>query len=132
MTDSDYPVGYKKPPKGTQFKPGESGNPKGRPKGVKNLATDLQEELEQYVVVHEGDQTLKVTKQRAMLKSLFNKAMQGDGRASSALINLIIGLEQSKNQQTDPDSLKEEDLAILEAFKQKVLSSSENGSGGQQ
>ena len=129
MTDSDYPVGFKKPPKHTQFKPGESGNPKGRPKGVKNLATDLQEELEQFVVVHEGQETLKVTKQRAMLKSLFAKAMKGETRASSALISLIIGLEQSKAHQSGASPLREDDLAILEAFKQKILSSSDNGTG---
>lgn len=129
MSDSDYPVGYKKPPKNTQFKPGESGNKKGRPKGVKNLATDLQEELEQFVVVYEGEKTLKVTKQRAMLKSLFAKAMKGETRASSALINLIIGLDQSKARQSDFSSLREEDLAILEAFKQKILSGSDEGTG---
>jgi hypothetical protein len=37
----DYQVGYGKPPKHTQFKPGKSGNPQGRPKGTKNLKTDL-------------------------------------------------------------------------------------------
>ena len=94
MSDSDYDVGYKKPPNSNQFQPGQSGNPKGRPKGVKNLATDLEEELEQFVVVHEGNQTLKVTKQRAMLKSLFAKAMKGDVRASAALINLIVGIDK--------------------------------------
>ena len=129
MDEQDYPVGFKKPPKHTQFKPGESGNPKGRPKGVKNLSTDLQEELEQFVIVHEGQETLKVTKQRAMLKSLFARAMKGDIRASSALINLIIGLEQSKAYQSGASSLGEDDLAILEAFKQKILSGSVDGTG---
>ena len=129
MPDSDYEVGYKKPPKSTQFQPGQSGNPKGRPKGVKNLATDLEEELEQFVVVHEGTQTLKVTKQRAMLKSLFAKALKGDVRATSALITLIVGLEQSKAQSNDDGTLSADDLAILESFKQKVLADSDKGSG---
>ena len=132
MTDSDYPVGFKKPPKHTQFKPGQSGNPKGRPRGVKNLATDLQEELEQFVVVHEGQETLKVTKQRAMLKSLFAKAMKGEIRASAALINLIIGLEQSRAHQPDETILQVEDLAILEAFKKRILSSSNEDTGEDQ
>lgn len=129
MPDSDYEVGYKKPPKSTQFQPGQSGNPKGRPKGVKNLATDLEEELEQFVIVHEGNQTLKVTKQRAMLKSLFAKALKGDVRATSALITLIVGLEQSKAQSNDDGTLSADDLAILESFKQKVLADSDKGSG---
>ena len=129
MPDSDYEVGYKKPPKSTQFQPGKSGNPKGRPKGIKNLATDLEEELEQFVIVHEGNQTLKVTKQRAMLKSLFAKALKGDVRATSALITLIVGLEQSKAQSNDDGTLSADDLAILESFKQKVLADADKGSG---
>ena len=59
MSD-EYEVGHGKPPKHTQFKPGESGNPKGRPKGTKNLATDLSEELAEMIVVNEGGRQLDV------------------------------------------------------------------------
>ena len=34
-----YEVGYRKPPVGTRFKKGQSGNPAGRPRGTVNLAT---------------------------------------------------------------------------------------------
>jgi hypothetical protein len=64
-----YPVGYGKPPKHTQFKPGKSGNPQGRPKGTKNLKTDLAEELCEKILVHEGGQARKLSKQRALVKA---------------------------------------------------------------
>ena len=122
MARKDYPVGYGRPPKHTQFKPGQSGNPKGRPKGIRNLNTDLEEELSLKILVTEGGQQQQTTKQRAMLKSLFAKALNGDVRASGVLINLILGPEQTRIAAQSTEAMAEEDLAILEAFKQKILS----------
>lgn len=121
MSEQNTNVGYKNPPISTQFKPGESGNPKGRPKGVKNLATDLQEELEQKVTVTEGNETSQVTKQRAMLKTLFAKAMKGDVRASNALITLILGLEETRKSVGEPEILSEEDQAVLDSYRKRIL-----------
>ena len=84
-----YRVGYKKPPKHTQFRKGESGNPKGRPKGAKNLKTDFLEEMEEKIPVREGDgRRTVVTKRRAAMKSLMLKALKGDVRAFVALMSM--------------------------------------------
>lgn len=45
----DYEVGYGKPPKRTRFKKGQSGNPKGRPKGAKGFTASLKREMESKV-----------------------------------------------------------------------------------
>ena len=50
----DYEIGYGKPPKKHQFKPGQSGNRKGRPKGTKNTATLLREILDRKIELRTG------------------------------------------------------------------------------
>lgn len=49
--DSKYKVGYGCPPKEHQFKPGQSGNPKGRPKKNNNFAEDVLEEMSEMITV---------------------------------------------------------------------------------
>lgn len=124
MSD-EYEVGHGKPPKHTQFKPGESGNPKGRPKGTKNLATDLSEELAEMIVVNEGGRQLKISKQRAMIKSLLAKALKGDTRAATVLLKLLIDAEQAITRNAIAEALSEDDQAILARFAERVLARSE-------
>lgn len=121
MTSNDYEIGYKKPPKQTQFQAGHSGNPNGRPKGLKNLATDLQEELEQKILITEANKSQTVTKQRAMIKTLFAKALKGETRAANVLIGLILGLEQAERNSSDGTALSGEDQAILAAYTKQLL-----------
>jgi hypothetical protein len=78
----NYTVGYRKPPKATQFKPGRSGNPNGRSKGSRNLASDLAEELNEKITVREQGRSRHITKQRALIKSLMEKALEGNVRAT--------------------------------------------------
>jgi hypothetical protein len=117
----DYKVGFGRPPRHTQFKPGQSGNPAGRPKGTKNLRTDLGEELAEKITVTENGRQLVISKQRAMLKSLLAKAMKGETAAARALINLIVGLEQADAQEPREQPLSAEDEEILEAWRQRLL-----------
>ncbi len=116
----DYEVGYKNPPKQTRFKKGQSGNPSGRPKGTKNLKTELMEELQELILVSEGGSRRTVSKQRAMLKSLTAKAVQGDARAATILVNLVLRLIQQDEDTDGTDDLSEEDLAILEHYETRL------------
>ena len=63
----DYDVGYGKPPVHSRFKPGQSGNSKGRPKGVRNFKTDVQATLKAPVKVTRGGKPRNVSTQAAML-----------------------------------------------------------------
>jgi GMP synthase PP-ATPase subunit len=120
MTE-DNDVGYGKPPKKNQFKPGQSGNKKGRPKGTKNLKTDLQEELAEKIPIKEGGKQKKISKQRAMLKSLMAKAVQGDPRASNTLLSIMIKLLTDEETMAEDQELTATDKAVLDAFTQKII-----------
>lgn len=79
-------VGYKRPPLATRFKPGQSGNPKGRPKGSQNFATVLQAELNAPITVTENGRRKKITKREGVAKELVNKAVAGDPKMVPALL----------------------------------------------
>lgn len=83
----DYSVGYGKPPKSTQFKKGQSGNPKGRPKGSFSLTTEIESELNQKVTVTEQGQQRTVPKRRVIAKQLVNKAASGDLKATNLVLS---------------------------------------------
>ena len=88
MPQDNDEVGYKRPPKQTRFRKGQSGNPRGRPRGTVNLRTDLAEELSELVQVREAGREYSVSKQRAVLKAMVAKAVSGDMRAASSLLSL--------------------------------------------
>lgn len=80
--------GYGRPPKQHQFKPGQSGNPKGRPKGSRNLVKILDDELDQKVPVTEGGKRRRVSKRQLAVRQQVNKAAQGDGKAFEAIMRM--------------------------------------------
>jgi len=111
---SEYAVGYRKPPLDTRFKPGASGNPRGRAKGHANLRTDLDAELKERIRFTENGKTHFITAQRAMVKVNLRNACKGDVRAFREIINLmarIYGL--GDDPEIDAEKLSAGDAEIL-------------------
>lgn len=84
-----YEIGYKRPPKVSQFKKGRSGNPKGRPKGSNNFVTLLEQELGQSIVVNENGKKKTVSRMQAMVKRMVSGALQGETRAMLTLVEIL-------------------------------------------
>ncbi len=112
----DFDIGYRKPPVKTRFAKGTSGNPKGRPKGGRNLKTDLIEELQSKVIVTEGGRRRTLTKQQALLKRLLGEALTGDLKSAALLLHLKTQFERGDGASPEPTPSSEEDRRILERF----------------
>lgn len=84
-----YEIGYRRPPASGQFRKGQSGNPKGRPKGSNNLLTIIERELAQSIVVSENGRKKTITRMEAIGKRLISDALQGDRKAQLTLFEIL-------------------------------------------
>jgi ABC-type sulfate transport system substrate-binding protein len=110
-----YDIGYRRPPKNGQFRKGESGNPKGRPKGARNFVTLLEKELRQTVVVNESGKKKTITRLQAMVKRMVADALQGDRKAQLTLVDVL--RKTGRLEQADFDSVLPNDYEdILETY----------------
>ncbi len=86
-------VGRGNPPKHTQFRKGTTGNPKGRPKGSKNLSTYLMEAARDQVSATVGGRTRKISKIQATAMQLATKAAGGDQAAIGKFLDWMDEIE---------------------------------------
>jgi hypothetical protein len=81
-------VGYGQPPVETRFEKGQSGNPRGRPKGSKNLSTLLREELEVKISLEIDGKKQRVSRGKVIVKTWVHQAMKGNHKAREQILKL--------------------------------------------
>ena len=111
--DEGYRVGYGKPPKHTRFKKGESGNPKGRPRVNHDISALVEKELVRRTEITEGGRQKRVSRLKAMMRTLIEKAARGDVPS----IKLVLE-ELRKAQATSSAPIKQETTLDLEALRE--------------
>lgn len=125
----DYTVGYRKPPVATRFKPGKSGNPKGRPKAAKGLNTIVRKTLTQKVSVRTANGEQRISRIEAALHKTVELAMKGNPRALAQLIKLyadaVPDAQTSVDQRAPDQDLTATDLAILEELQRMLMDEEE-------
>ncbi len=98
-----YEVGYGKPPEASRFRKGQSGNPKGRPKGARNKRLALNEErlkgifldeVYRTITIREGDRDVVVSMAQAIVRSLSYKAAKGDFRSQRVVLDALSRIEK--------------------------------------
>lgn len=122
--ESSYRVGYRKPPVHTRFKPGQSGNPRGRLKQARGLKTLSREILTQRVAVRTASGEKKIARIEVVLQKTIELAMKGNARALSEVMKLYAAAVPDTSVdavETAPEDLTATDLAMLEVLKLQIL-----------
>ena len=117
----DYKVGYGRPPRNSRFEPGQSGNPRGRPPGNKNLSSLLSKALDEPVIVVENNRRRKIAKRQAIVTQFVNQSAKGDLKATQLLLSILRDLEgRAEPGPTDADKITEADQRIIKRIKARL------------
>lgn len=119
--DGDNEVGYCRPPRRTQFKKGQSGNPRGRPRAAKSVGDIIEEVYFREITITENGKRRKVPLMKVILQQLGNGAAKGDLRHMDRVLKLLPFLQAAREAALAPDGRgshadPEADIAVLEAL----------------
>ena len=125
MSDSkkNYEVGYSRPPKTKQFRKGQSGNPKGRPKGSKNMSSLFLEVASRKVTITESGRTRRVSLLDAVLTQMATGAAKGDRHSRRDFLQFLSTIEAKAETEESVLNPIERDIAVLDGFMKRFLKS---------
>jgi hypothetical protein len=117
--EEPFAVGYKRPPRHSRFKPGQSGNPKGRPKGARSPRVLWNEMIEGTVVVNDGKRRRRVTKRELIYSTLLASAARGDAKAREQVLRQderMLASAEPVDAAAPAQDMEAADRAALERF----------------
>jgi hypothetical protein len=110
-------VGYCHPPKHSQFPPGRSGNPKGRPKGAKNETTIWRSILNRKIAIREGGRERKVT----VLEALMLKSVEDGFKGNVKALAFVLNRYRFAEGDTPPENeISQDDREVIESFLKRL------------
>lgn len=117
LAPGGYDVGYAKPPKAHQFKPGQSGNSKGRPQGAKGEDTIFRAVISTKVPMSLRGKVRNVPLLEAVWMKVADDALKGNAKAATLLINRSRSLDAAAP--TNPE-LDQDDQQVLQSYYRQV------------
>lgn len=130
MADEDPPndddrVGPGRPPKHSRFKPGESGNPRGRPKGSVSFATIIKREARKKVKIRENGRTKSISGMEVVARQAMQQAMKGNLKATALVIQEADKVDDAATIATSPLSTPNLDTNAMRRIAERFLRNSE-------
>ena len=113
LKSSDEDVGYGKPPKANQFRPGKSGNPKGRPKGAKSRELILRELLDSKITMRRDGKIRRITVIEGTFHKVVEDSLKGNIKSATFLLNQLAAIASNAG---DESEISRDDKAVLDAY----------------
>lgn len=123
----EYVVGYGRPPKERQFTKGQSGNPAGRPRGSKSIATMFNQITRELINIKENGRTKTVTRLEAVLHRMTNEALSGNPRVMREFVQLSRAFEEVERIDEGQAVTSEREAVVLGNLMKRMKRINESG-----
>ncbi|KPA99893.1 DUF5681 domain-containing protein [Ahrensia marina] len=128
--ETEYKIGYGKPPTHSQFKKGQSGNPKGRPKGKTLFRTEVQEIGRKMATVRTNGKTSKVPMTRVVLQTVLQRALDGDKTSTKQILELFDKYLDEPGDEKNVAEISPADKALIDEYLAEITSFNDNEEAG--